>query len=315
MRKRGTIRNLARKPIARFLMLGAVVYFGQSLWLHLHPPGSTIVVSAAQVQDVRAHWQRQWGQPPDARELSGALRQEIDDEILYREAIRLGLDRSDPVVRSRLVQNMRFAGDSGEADGLFDHALALGMDRQDYVVRQRLIERMGMLLQSGVRLDDADVRAYVAAHAQTYAQPAVYETEQRYFSGDLRADARHDAEAALARLRAGDSEAGDPFLLGPRFDGSATQLTRRLGASLASAIVAAPVGEWTGPVQSAWGWHLLRVLRAKPGAPPVYADVKRQAYYALLEKRQKQALREGLQQLRARYPARIDAGAVTVAQR
>ena len=78
------------------------------------------------------------------------IRAEVDDELLYRKAKRLGFDRDDPVVQRRLVQNMRFAGADPERDAasLYAEALDLGMHESDPVVRRRLVQRMRLAIEA-----------------------------------------------------------------------------------------------------------------------------------------------------------------------
>ena len=96
---------------------------------------------------------RAWSGRHDVRrheQLEALVRPEVDDELLYREAIALGFDRDDPVIFNRLVMNMRFAGaeEGREAADLYREARELGMHLTDIVVRRRLVQRMRLLIES-----------------------------------------------------------------------------------------------------------------------------------------------------------------------
>lgn len=302
----------ARRPLVHFLLIGAALYAGQDAVERRDVASSTTIrIDAAQLEDFRRDWAlRNGGRPPDAAALGAAVRGLADEEMLYREALRLGLDRSDPVVRSRLIANLRFveafSSEAPRSDAArLRAAYALGMDRQDYVVRARLIEVMRQRLGRGVSVSTSEARRYLAQHPSAVPGAQVrYRFTQVFFSDDRRGRAaERDAHAALGALQSGEPAQavdGDAFLLGRSFAGTRRQIADRLGRSLAAAVAQAPIGRWDGPVRSVYGWHLLRVeaverLQADP------AEALRRAYYAALEERRQQALEQGLQALRQRY--------------
>jgi hypothetical protein len=300
------IGRLLRTPLLHFAVIGAVLYVAQQfVTLQWVQPRATIAVRSADLERLRSEWQRETAQRPDARQLQASVEHYIDEQVLLHEALRLGLDQRDPVVRYRLLQNMRMAmADApGAADdaALLQQAQVLGMAARDLVVRRRLIQAMEQRLVAGVAVDAKAVAAYVAAHPQRYAVPMRYDFSQVYVHDD---PAR--AQRILVQLRRDPATltvAGDAFALGREFSGlSVGQIAAKFDASVSDAVAAAPVGQWIGPLRSPYGWHLLRVEQQHPvqDAAPDAAQL-RSAAYALQREREQQALRAAIAELRSRY--------------
>jgi len=300
------IRRLLRAPLLHFAAIGAVLFVAQQfVTLQRVQPRATIAVSTADVERLRSEWQRETAQQPDAAQLQASVEHYIDEQVLVHEALRLGLDRRDPVVRYRLLQNMRLtvadAPAAPDDAALLQQAQALGMPARDLVVRRRLIQAMEQRLVAGVEVDPQAAAAYIAAHPQRYAVPMRYAFRQVYVHDD---PAR--ARRILAQLQQHSTRpeaVGDAFALGGAFTGlSRVQIAARFDAAVAEAVAAAPVGQWTGPVPSPYGWHLLRVEQQIPArdAAPDAAQL-RSAAYALQREREREVLRTAIAELRSRY--------------
>lgn len=295
--------RLLRAPLLHFLLIGALLLGLQQL---LPPPAQTLTIDSSEVRQLALQWQADTGRVPQAFELRASLHRYAEEQMLLAEAYRLGLDRRDAVVRERLLMNLRFAfaqRATPSDEQLLREARALGMDRRDLVVRRRLIQLMQNRLQSGVTVQEGEVAAYVAAHAQQYAAQERLSFTQIFISGD-RHGAATSAQAAawLAQARRGAPVRGDPFLLGTQLqEQSAVQLARVFGADFAAAAFAAPLRQWSGPYASPYGLHLLRVDARSDAQRAVSDSVRSQARYALLMQRQDQALRAGLRELGAHY--------------
>ena len=221
--------------------------------------------------------------------------QAADEEILVREALRLGLERSDPVVRSRLVRNMRFI-DSGaqppDEAALFEQALALGMARSDLPARRRLVQALHERLTAGIEVSEAEVREYVGRNPGRYA-------------GQPRLTFRQEL------LQGGQGAAS---LLGARFTRvSEADVARSLGPDFARAVMSAPLGRWSDSIQSPYGVHRVYLEAKLPGRAPDYAVVRSQARYALLQEREAQAAGAALARLRRNYAIEIEPGPMALA--
>jgi hypothetical protein len=289
-----------RSPVLRFVALGALLFALQRAWLA--PPA--VPLPTAIVVDAPAD---------DA---------EIDEEVLFREALARELDR-DRVVHARLVRLGRFLGlgADGSDERVAREARALGLHRSDPVVRRHLVEMMRIAM-SQLRPDDYPaedaLRAHYDQHRARFAQPARIRFTHVYFSAERRA-ARLQGDAAktleLLRQRTtapGDAAAlGDPFARGSELSLAVAQLDAAFGPGFAAAVGELPERTWSGPVRSAYGEHLVWIGERLAAGPAPYAAVRNRISHELLRERSETRLRETLQALRLRYDVRVDRVAKT----
>ncbi len=283
-----------RRPLVHFLALGALLF---AIERGLFARGPVVEIGARRLAAVEREHAERTGRAPDAAERRALLEREIDDELLVREALARGIDRDDPVVRERLVRNMRFlrGEDSGDADALLREARALGMDRSDTVVRRRLIQQLRFALEGAADAsepDDAELLAFLERHPERFATPDRVRLSQRPF-------APSSGEASLAPL--------DLPLQSRR------ELEKLFGPEFARAAFAAPLASWSGPIASSHGRHRVYIHERVPGGAPPLEAVRARARGALLEQRRAQALRRGLAALRGRYRVRLPARAESTA--
>lgn len=275
-----------REPLLHFLAIGLILFVVDLLRAapdEASPPSgdasdgdAPILVSADFVRSLEAELARSGAATPEA--LQSAIDRHVEEEALVREARRLGLDRGDLVVRRRLIQKMEFLlGD-----------LAVGREPTE-----------------------AELQAWLDGNPDRYRQPPRVSFEHVWFSRDARGDqAEVDARAALA---AGVPEgSGDAFLLGAAFERqSQIDVARRLGATFATRIFTAPVGEWSGPVPSSYGVHLVRVTAIQPGRVPALAEVRNRVLGDVREARRAEAERDARRALRERFEVVVQGGPAT----
>jgi hypothetical protein len=118
-RSRELFERMVREPLLHFLVLGALLYWAGTLpkKAGLIPRQTRIEVPLSEVNRMREVWTMQWHRAPRPEELQILIDEYVREEVLYREAIAMGLDRNDGIVRRRLVQKMEFLGQSGWAAG------------------------------------------------------------------------------------------------------------------------------------------------------------------------------------------------------
>lgn len=315
--------RIISEPLLHFLLIGGLLYGLQQWWgqqtlgdisdAKTSPPAELlrplqgdkpIVVTQAIIDRLRQQSGGRFQRRLNEAQIQGLIEREIDEEVLYREALRRRLDHSDRVVRRRLIQNMRFAyGDAGTRgqtdEELLRAARDLGMVDSDVVVRRRLIQRMKMGIESAIALSEAQVREYADERSEAWALPARYSFRHRFFSTDQRgAAAQSDALSAL-----NDPQMpGDPMVWGGRFNQlSHADVARRFGESFASGVAAAPLDTWIGPLQSTYGFHLVNVSEKKAGRKPTWAEIKDRAKQELWAKYESRHLREQLNLMRQQY--------------
>jgi hypothetical protein len=249
------------------VLIGAVLFAFTAL-RQQQQDDAEIRITAGEVAQLAAFWETQAQRKPNAEELRGLIEERIDEEVLAREAVRLGLDRDDVIIRRRLAQKMAFVSDD----------LAVVSEPAD-----------------------TELRAYFEAHQNSYATPDLYALRHVFFNPDHHGTALDtDAQRALQRLTRGANadEVGDPFML-PRelADVSRDDIARDFGSVFADAVTSSKPGAWAGPVRSPFGVHLVKLESHTPSSVARFEDVRdrvREAYLAQKQQEANAALRAKL---------------------
>jgi len=310
------------RPFLQFLLLGTLL-FAADRWLldrDGDPEPSLIEISSDQLAVIRRTALASTGRLPDQAELRALVDAETAEEMLYREALALGLSRRDEVVRRRLVRNMRFLNpeDERSSEALFQEALSLGMERSDLVVRRRLIQRMRLAIEARAKADEpteAELLSYLARHPERFSSPPRVSFSHVFVDPARRgSSAAADARALLARLQREGSGPefrdglGDPFLApGNGALRSERELTKLFGPDFAGRVMDLRSGSWQGPLPSSHGLHMVWVRERTPGAPLPLGAVRNEVRYALLAERGERALQRAIEGLRDRYQVRVAA--------
>jgi hypothetical protein len=265
------LRAAIREPLLHFVLIGAVLFAATALRQH-KTDESEIRISAGEVAQLAAFWESQSQRKPSAKELQALIDERIDEEVLAREAVRLGLDRDDVIVRRRLAQKMAFVSDD----------LALVGEPAE-----------------------AELRAYFDAHHETYTAPDLYAVRHVYFNPDRHGNSLDaDAQRTLQKLARGAdaNEAGDPFML-PRelADVSRDDIARDFGSIFADAVTGSKPGTWSGPVRSPFGVHLVKLESHTPSTQARFEDVRDLVREAYLAEKQREANTAMRAKLRRQY--------------
>jgi hypothetical protein len=313
------MRRLVRAPLVHFLLLGLALLALEESWQRYGPggPRPRIIMGAAELGRLRKSWSLDHGAAPTAAEEAQLVRDAVDEEILYREALARGFDRTDEASRERLVRLGGFVGEErGDRDALEREARQLGLERSDLVLRRHLIEmaRLSIGWLSAAEMpSEADLQAYLARHADEFAPPERVRLTHVYLSAAARGERlAPDAAALLATLRRTgvrpeDAPAlGDAFIRGARLDLARSDLERCFGAGFADAVDTVPVGEWTGPIASAYGLHLVWVQARESGPLPGLDAVRGRVVHGWLREQSDARAHATMTALRARYDVEID---------
>lgn len=216
-----------------------------------------------------------------------AVRRAVDEAVLVDAGSALGWPATDPFIRARLAEGLRFArpelAGRPEAE-LVATALSLGMAERDPVVRRRLAERALREVDRRALRDptEAEQAAWFAAHAEQYARPARVRFAQVFLSRERRGERLDvDAAALLTRLRADAPTPdaalalGDPLLIARGVESAnLMDLDKTYGAGFGGALAAVPLDRWSGPYASSYGLHLVRVLARVPARTPALDEVR-----------------------------------------
>lgn len=272
-----------REPLLHFVLAGLALY---ALAVHHREQSSLyrIVVTPERASRLADDYRQQFGAPPTPAGLQALVDKYVDEEVLFREGIAMGLDRDDEIVRRRVVQKMQFL-------------------EQDLAAPREPSE--------------PTLEAYYQAHLARYAHPGRITFTHIYFSPERGGDeaARRRAVAALARLtdavpRAPDR--GDAFADLYDYAGFGQAQARRLfgDSDLARRLFQAPAGHWVGPYRSAYGWHLIRIRSATASETPPLSEVRDQVRADLIAADGIEANRKSFAALKARFTVvRQDQGA------
>ncbi|MBX3024018.1 peptidyl-prolyl cis-trans isomerase [bacterium] len=231
-----------------------------------------------------AAWPRAAAPPPAAGDAEARL---------AAAARALGLDRDDAVVQRQLQRNGRFLG--------ADDGAGLGLEDSDLVVQRRLANRLRLAIEAAARAEppsDAELDAYLARHPEPFLVPARVQLTQVFLDRARGATLAADAAAWRATARAGGAPAGDPLPIALASSLSAADLERLLGAAVAAAAFALPLGEWSEPIASPYGLHLLRVEARTPARLPPLDEIRAAVAEALLAERAAGALAAAERELR-----------------
>ena len=233
------------EPVVHFVAAGLVL-FAASKVLGTDSDAHVIVITPQREAQLASRYAMQFGASPSTSTLSQLVDQEIEEEILFRHGVALGLDRDDEIVRRRVVQKMQFL--------LHD-------------------------VQAPPEPREMELSAYFEQHADRYVTPPRVTFSHVYISADQGDDAaRVRARHALERVNQGvePSTLGDPFPDLYHFAAyEPGQVDRLFGRSeFSAAAFSAPLGRWMGPYRSGYGWHLIRIEARQESRQPLFAGVR-----------------------------------------
>lgn len=252
------MQRLLKEPLLHFLLLGAAIF---AVFEAVSPANSDtageaaaeIVVSQARVDALTEKFVRTWQRPPSAQEVDGLIQDYVREEAAVREATALGIDRDDTVIRRLLRQRLEF-----------------------------ITEDVATLAEP----TDADLAAYLRDHAEDFRGEDRVSFSHVYFDPQRRGAAlAADAAQLRARLNAqpvpaqADAERladlGDASLLERQFtDLPLSMAARMFGEAFAAALREQPPGQWSAPVASEYGEHLVYVTALTPGRIPELAEIR-----------------------------------------
>jgi len=276
-----TLKRLLAEPLLHFLLLGTALFVTYGLI----GAGSgsdpvRIVVTQGQIESLSTGFTNAWQRPPTAEELSGLVRDHVREEVYYREALAMGLDKVDTVIRRRLRQKMEFITD-------------------DIAVQ--------------APATDDELNAYLEAHPDAFRTPDSFAFDQVYLNPAKHGDRlASDAADLLARLnlRGGDADVstlGDPLMVEHDFAAESVQaISAQFGDQFAAKLGELEPGRWQGPVESGFGVHLVRVNARTPASLPPLAQVRDAVVREWSDARRLQANEKFYQELLKRYTVTIE---------
>lgn len=284
------MKKILREPLLHFLLLGVAIFaaYGLVSKRTSSEPGK-IVISAGQVAAMAESFARTWRRPPTDEELDGLIRDRVQEEVYSREAMALGLDKEDTIIRRRLRQKMEFVTDDVAA-------LAEPTEEQ--------------------------LSAYLKAHADTFRVQRQFTFSQVFLNPERHGEnlVRDTAQLLVQLQQAGGdadlSELGDSFLLEHKFQSlAASEIGKQFGEKFAAKLGELAPGQWHGPVESGYGVHLVWITERTEGRLPALAEVRNAVQREWTNARRVEANDKFYQELLRRYVVTIERPSTTEEKR
>ncbi|WP_438864387.1 peptidyl-prolyl cis-trans isomerase [Neptunicella sp.] len=275
----GIIAKMLREPILQFMLI-ALLLFILNLFINgAKKSGATqqIVVTQGQIEQISNQYRLVAGRLPSKQELRALVDDFVNEEVFYREAIAIGLDEDDTIVRRRMKQKLTFlAQDTASSEDPSDAQLL------DWFKVRRL----------------------------EYRFPARISFRHVLISQDLRGEqAISDAQQGLLNLQAGakPESMGDPSVIPAKLSHLSKQrISSLFGENFASSIFAGVEGKWFGPVSSPLGIHLVFITQREPSIDPEFSEIKDKLKVDWIEAKREEAAKNYLARIRQRYSVEVD---------
>jgi len=274
-----SVTRFVREPLLQFLLIGVALFAG---YRALNPqPGrptnsTRIEITDDDLRQLDVAWVAQWQRHPTTEEIRRLVEGKVREEILYREALALGLDRGDTIVKRRLAQKLEF------------------------------------LAEDLTRIRDPqpdELKAWFDMKREHFALPPRVSFRHLYFSLD-RGGERAKAAAVAARERLTGKPAGlpvaaglsDSFMFQDHYGNrTPAQVAEVFGTTFASAVFELTPGSWQGPIESGFGWHLIWVDSVTPGRVPAFEEIEPDVKSRWIDEQRAESRRRAFDTMKARY--------------
>ncbi len=271
-------RRWLREPLVQFALVGGLLFAGYHA---LNPESGArttsnrIVITPDDLKQMSAVWLAKGLPPPSSEQWRSLIETKVREEVLYREALALGLDRDDTIVKRRMVQKMDFLA-------------------QDI---------------AGIKEPTAgELEAWFNADKSRFAIPGRVSFRHVYFSADRGPQAKDAAARGLAKIAGASKDApaaaalGDPFMFQDYYpERTLDQMAKQFGPAFARSLFQLKPGSWQGPIESGYGWHLVFVDVSIPERVPGYDEVTREVKTEWIAAQSDEAQRKAYERMRARY--------------
>ena len=277
------LTRLVTEPLIQFLIIGACIYGAYALFGEPEEDfhDTRVHVDAARINGFISEWESRWNRLPSREELDGLIQAHIREDVLYRQAVAMGLNEDDPITRRRMAQKLDF-----------------------------LTSDLAMMVQPG----DGELEQYFSENSEAYRAPDLMTFSQVFFDPDSREDSTlEDAAQALLKLQAAGEpneesmQVGDSLMLQSDFVAvTATEAARQMGSGFVESVVQLEPGSWHGPILSGYGVHLVYVYRYEKSPAAVLEDVKAAVLERWQFEQRKKFNADFLDNLKSRYEIVID---------
>ena len=279
--------KIFKEPLLHFLIIGAFLFLVYS-WRNpvTENPLQTnkIKVTSADIERIQSLWKKQRGRFPTEVELKGLINNHVRQQILYREAVKLGLEQNDVIIERRLVQKMEFLS-------------------EDLATLQEPTEDI--------------LKKYYDENQDTYLIPAQFSFEHIYFNEEHHTNNKQAALKTLDKIvndqgsKTSHSNLGDPFMLSFNFIRKSQEDIRYdFGDLFAKSLVELSSDQWQGPIESSYGFHLVRIYEFIEPYQQEFSDVKETVTRDYLFQLRQDAKKKFYAQLMKNYEIEIDSSKI-----
>jgi len=308
--------RLLRSPVVQIAAVATIVYLALPEQSPRDIPAVQlpIQVAASKYESGVQAWEKVHGTPPTEADRALILDRLVADEALFRRALELGLDET-PITDVRLKQLAELVGgtdEHGTEQAFIDEIKGQEFAQRDPIMRGHLIQTMKLVARKVDVPHGDELVSFYSLERDRFTRPSMYEVQHLYFSVEQRGPAaQRDAAQALANLNANPEDAmptlGDRFNAGGRFSmRPADRIRGALGEEIAAQLETAPLKQWIGPLQSPYGWHLVRVEDTVPAHSPQLAVISSEVLHTYLRVRGEEKLARTLRGLRLRYGVEVE---------
>jgi len=279
------MKRLLREPLIHFLLIGAALFAAYGYMQR----GRGGVESSKQIQltvddlgQLVILFQSQWRREPTVQELNRLVENKVQEEILYREGLAMGLDKDDTIVKRRMAQKLQFLAED---------------------------------VAAAHEPSTTELKAWYEKNRDKFALPSRVSFRHLYFSPDRRGQhARNDAVNALSQLASQPEDSksaaslADPFMFQDFYrDRAPDYLGKEFGPQFAHAVAKLPAGSWQGPIESGFGWHLVFVDTVISGRVPAFEEIESDVKTAWLNEQKALAWDKAYKEMRAKYTVLLPA--------
>jgi len=262
------LRKLAQDRLIWFVILGVLLFAADRLMQSRD--NEIIKIDLPLVEKLVAQWEGQTERRPNARELDALIEGHIREEILVREATRLGLDDDDIIIRRRLAQKVEFM--------MADETVSDLPDR-------------------------AQLRRFFEENRAQYDSPETLSWRHVFVESEAQA---RQVQAALNAHESDWQNKGKPFMLNRQYARqSELELSRLMGTQFARALFQETAKDWRAPVQSAFGWHVVKIDARHAAQQAAFEPLIERVARDYQKMQRQQALAAAWAELRSRYQVEL----------
>ena len=273
------IKRWLREPLLHFLLIGITVF---AVYAYAHrgrggfESSRQITLSVDELGQMDMYFESQWHRQPTPAEFQAMVEDKVREEVLYREALAMGLDKDDTIVKRRMAQKMQFLAE--------DVAAAHEPSTEE-------------------------LKAWFEKNSNKFALPSRYSFRHLYFSPDKRGkNAQEEAAKTLAKIAGQPEDSKLAVSLSDRFmfqdyygDRAPEALAKEFGPQFVVALEKLKPGSWQGPIESGYGWHLVYVDTVIPGRIPAFEEIEPDVKTAWLGEQKATAWQKAYAEMRAKY--------------